>query len=310
MKSRNYRGVPLALVLTAATLLFTARCEKAPTAGSDKEAGTDSAAGAKPKADDPVVIHVNGQEIRKSEFEAAMDNVPPQMKVALQSPAGRKAVAEQLVELKLLQKQAEKEGVLNDPAVKARIEIERGRIIANAAITKMMEREGTPDLQKYYNEHKSKFELAKARQILIAYQGGQAQARDGKTLSEADARAKAQKIADEIRAGAKFEQVAKKESDDKNGGAKGGDMGTISRGSVPKEIEDVLFTLPVNSVSEPVRSRYGYHIFQVQSRETKSFDEVKGFLEQRYPELKAQDLVEGLKKTAQIKYEESFFGKS
>lgn len=310
MNSHNYRAVPLALALTALTLVFTARCEKAPTAGSDKEAKTDSAAAARPKADDPVVIHVNGQEIRKSEFEAAMDNVPAQMKAALQTPAGRKAVAEQLVELKLLQKQAEKEGVLNDPAVKARIEIERGRIIANAAITKMMEREGTPDLQKYYNENKTKFELAKARQILIAYQGGQAPAKDGKTLSEADALAKAQRLLGQIRGGAKFEQVAKKESDDKNGGAKGGDMGTISRGSVPKEIEDVLFTLPVNSVSEPLKSRYGYHIFQVQNRETKSFEEVKGFLQQRYPELKAQDIVEGLKKTAQIKYEEAFFGKS
>lgn len=310
MNSRNDRAIPFALVLTALALVFTAGCEKAPTAGSDKEAKTDSAVTARPRADDPVVIHVNGQEIRKSEFEAAMDNVPAQMKAALQTPAGRKAVAEQLVELKLLQKQAEKEGVLNDPAVKARIEIERGRIIANAAITKMMEREGTPDLQKYYNENKTKFELAKARQILIAYQGGQAPAKDGKTLSEADALAKAQRLLGQIRGGAKFEQVAKKESDDKNGGAKGGDMGTISRGSVPKEIEDVLFTLPVNSVSEPVKSRYGYHIFQVQNRETKSFDEVKGFLEQRYPELKAQDIVEGLKKTAQIKYEEAFFGKS
>jgi len=310
MNLRIYRAVSLALALATSALLFTTRCEKAPTAGGDKEGKTDTAASARPKADDPVVIHVNGQEIRKSEFDAAMDNVPAQMKPQLQSPAGRKAVAEQLVELKLLEKQAEKEGILNDPAVKARIEIERGRIIANAAITKMMEREGTPDLQKYYDENKSKFELTKARQILIAYQGGQAQSKDGKTLSEADARARAQKLADQIRAGAKFEQVAKKESDDKNGGAKGGDMGTISRGSVPKEIEDALFTLPVNSVSEPIKSRYGIHIFQVLNRETKSFAEVKGFLEQRYPELKAQDIVEGLKKSAQIKYEESFFGKS
>jgi len=308
MNPRRYRAVPLALVV-AATFL-SARCEKAPMAGGNKEAKSETSAAAKAKADDPVVIHVNGEEIRKSEFEAAMDNVPAQMKVALQSPAGRKAVAEQLVELKLLEKQAEKEGVLNDPAVKARIAIERGRIIANAAISKMMERAGTPDLQKYYNDNKNKFELAKARQILIAYQGGQAPAKGGKTLSEADALAKAQKLVSDLRAGAKFEQVAKRESDDKNGAAKGGDMGTISRGSVPKEIEEVLFTLPVHSVSEPIKSRYGYHIFQVQSRETKSFDEVKGFLEQRYPELRAQDIVDGLKKSAQIKYDEAFFGKS
>jgi len=59
-----------------------------------------------------------------------------------------------------------------------------------------------------------------------------------------------------------FEDVAKKFSDDPSG-LRGGDLGTFARGDMVGEFEDVAFSLKPNEISQPTRSRYGWHIIQV-----------------------------------------------
>ena len=59
-----------------------------------------------------------------------------------------------------------------------------------------------------------------------------------------------------------FEEVARKFSDDPSG-QRGGDLGTFERGEMVGEFEDVAFGLKPNEVSQPVRSRYGWHLIQV-----------------------------------------------
>ena len=62
--------------------------------------------------------------------------------------------------------------------------------------------------------------------------------------------------------GKPFADVAKAVSDDPSG-ARGGDLGTFMRGAMVREFEDVAFALKPKDVSEPVRSRFGWHIIQV-----------------------------------------------
>ncbi len=59
-----------------------------------------------------------------------------------------------------------------------------------------------------------------------------------------------------------FEDVARKFSDDPSG-VRGGDLGTFARGDMVGEFEDAAFTLKPYEVSQPVRSRYGWHLIQV-----------------------------------------------
>ena len=59
-----------------------------------------------------------------------------------------------------------------------------------------------------------------------------------------------------------FEDVAKKFSDDPSG-VRGGDLGTFARGDMVAEFEEVAFALKPNEISQPVRSRYGWHLIQV-----------------------------------------------
>ena len=76
---------------------------------------------------------------------------------------------------------------------------------------------------------------------------------------------KAQQAAVELKAGAKFEDVAMKYSVTGDG-IKGGDLGTFKRGVMPKIIDDTCFSLPLNKISDVVASAYGFHLFKVIER--------------------------------------------
>lgn len=75
-------------------------------------------------------------------------------------------------------------------------------------------------------------------------------------------RQRADSLRSVISKGKSFEEVAKAFSDDPSG-QKGGDLGTFGRGDMVREFEDVAFSLKPKELSQPVRSRYGWHLIQV-----------------------------------------------
>lgn len=101
----------------------------------------------------------------------------------------------------------------------------------------------------------------------------------GKTDAEiAEIRQNAQAIVKQAKSGAKFEDLAKKDSEDDTTKDKGGDLGWIVDGQTSPEIQQAAFSIPIGSVSDPIQTQYGVEIIKVVERETahtKSFDEVK-----------------------------------
>jgi parvulin-like peptidyl-prolyl isomerase len=88
----------------------------------------------------------------------------------------------------------------------------------------------------------------------------------------------ANKVRADLVAGADWTAEAAKYSDDPGTKAKGGDLGTISKGEMVKEFEDAVFSLAKDEISQPVKTAYGYHIIQVTGvNEAKQYtlDEVK-----------------------------------
>jgi len=84
-------------------------------------------------------------------------------------------------------------------------------------------------------------------------------------MSESDAKAKIDRLKDRIDAGAKFEDLAKLNSEDASA-AKGGDLGWINPGDTVAEFQDAMNKLSPGQTSTPVRSPFGWHLIQVVER--------------------------------------------
>jgi len=95
-----------------------------------------------------------------------------------------------------------------------------------------------------------------ARHILV---------RVNELVSEADAKVKIDRVRDRIESGAKFEDVAKLNSEDASS-SKGGDLGWLNPGDTVPEFQAAMDKLALNEVSAPVRSPFGWHIIQVLER--------------------------------------------
>lgn len=146
------------------------------------------------------------------------------------------------------------------------------------------------DFQAYYDQHREEYrvpEQVNVRHILIK---SPLPGPDGKVDPQAldAARAKAQDVLKQVKAGGNFADLAKKYSDDPGSAKIGGSLGFIGRGRTVPEFEKAAFSLPKGATSDLVQSSYGFHIIHVDEKQDahlKSVDEVKGQIE---PLLKQQ----------------------
>jgi peptidyl-prolyl cis-trans isomerase D len=92
---------------------------------------------------------------------------------------------------------------------------------------------------------------------------------------------KAEDVLKQVKKGGKFEDLAKKYSEDPGSKDKGGDLSWITQGQTVPEFEKTAFSLPAGQVSDLVKTQYGFHIIKVLEKEsahTKPFEEVKDSL--------------------------------
>lgn len=117
------------------------------------------------------------------------------------------------------------------------------------------------DLRAYYDAHKSEFDRPAQASLSVLY--------IPRLVSPADSaavRARINALRAEIAGGAKFEDVAKRESADSASGANGGDLGKGPRGRFVPEFEKAAYALKAGELSQPVLTPFGYHLIKVDSR--------------------------------------------
>jgi parvulin-like peptidyl-prolyl isomerase len=124
------------------------------------------------------------------------------------------------------------------------------------------------DVKAFYEAHRADYEkpeMVRALQIVVS------SAEEAKSLL------------DQIRAGASFEELARKHSESPDG-KRGGDLGYFARGTMPKIFDETCFALRVNQTSGVVASPYGYHLFKVTDRRPahkRTLDEARAEIERR-----------------------------
>ena len=130
-------------------------------------------------------------------------------------------------------------------------------------------------IQQRYEDAKETFtvpETRKARHILVEV------AADADDAAVASAEQKLAVIQQRLATGEAFDQVAKETSDDPGSAANGGDLGFVSHGAMVPAFDKAVFSMPLNTVSEPVRTPFGFHLIEVtevRGGETKPYSEVR-----------------------------------
>ncbi|WP_233024509.1 peptidylprolyl isomerase [Rhodopseudomonas boonkerdii] len=235
----------------------------------------------------PVLAKVNGQEIRQSDVAIAEEELGPSL--AQMDPATRKDnVLSFLIDMKIVAKAAEDKKVADRDDFKAKLAFARNRLLMDSLLgTEGKEALTDANMKKVYDDA--------AKQI-----SGEQEVHARHILVETEDEAK--KIAEELKKGANFAELAKKSSKDP-GAADGGDLGFFTKDQMVPEFSKVAFELEPGKISDPVKSQFGWHIIKVEekrNRQAPSFDQVKPQIEQ-YVVRKAQaDYVTKLREGAKV----------
>ena len=107
--------------------------------------------------------------------------------------------------------------------------------------------------------------------------------KDSTEEQEKQIKEQALKLIAELKAGADFSKLAEKHSQDPGSASQGGDLGQISYGQMVKPFEEAAYKLAKNEISEPIKSRFGYHIIRVDDIEaaSNSYESVRDDIEQQ-----------------------------
>ena len=239
------------------------------------------------KAEDAVVARANGVDIHESDLAFAEEEIGANMP-QMGADQKRDYLITYLADVIVLSQAAEKQKLADNADVQRRLSFDRNRVLmeallqnaGRAAITDAAMHQVYDDAVKQMQPEQE----VHARHILVA------------TEDEAKA------IAADLKKGADFAAVAKEKSKDP-GAANGGDLGYFTKDQMVPEFAEVAFKLDRGQVSDPIHTQFGWHIIKVEDKRTKptpTFDQVKGQL-QNYVAHRAQaELVDSLRKTAQI----------
>ena len=227
-------------------------------------------------AADTVLVQGDKIAITVNDVQADALRMPPEMRsIVLAKPQTVAQIASNLYGRRALANKAEAEGMANDPLVSAALQVARDKVLSDALLAKI-DKDATPTdavaeglARNIYKAKPDRFnapEQVQVRHILIAG-------------TEGASRAQAEKVLEELKAGADFAKLAQERSADQGSAAKGGDLGLFARGRMVPEFDEAAFALQKpGDLSGVVESKFGFHILKLEARKPaglKPFAEVR-----------------------------------
>jgi peptidyl-prolyl cis-trans isomerase C len=236
----------------------------------------------------PVLAKVNGVEIRQSDLAMAEEELGSAQLAQMDPATKRENLLSYVIDLKIVAKAAEDKKLGDSEAFKRSLAFARDRLLMDRLLTDEAKAATTDAaMRKVYDEA--------AQQM-----GGDEEVRARHILVESEDEAK--QVADELKKGGDFAEIAKKKSKDP-GASDGGDLGYFTKEQMVPEFSKVAFELETGKVSDPVKSQFGWHVIKVEDkrkRKAPDFEQVKPQIE-TYVTRKAQaDLVSKLRESAKI----------
>jgi len=285
-------------LVTAFLLVVGLGAQQPPTPGVTMEAAL---------APDAVVATVGGKPVTYGELEVLLKAMPPQM--AQQALSDRRSFVQQYVLLRHLVQIAEAQKLDQQSPYKEGIAYNRMQLLYQAVVgEKFGQIKITPEeVEKSHQANQERYTQARVKVLYISFTNvppPQTDPAAKKPLNEAEAKAKAEDLLQQIRAGADFVKLVKAHSEDETSAAKDGDFGTIHRSDkIPDEIKQVIFALKAGEVGGPVRQPNGFYLFRVEEVSTQKLDEVRNSIQNELRNSRFAEWMEELKKSLQVKEE-------
>ena len=234
------------------------------------------------------VAVVNGKAIPTSRVEAVVKQVVAQGQQP-DSPQLRELIKKDLIGREVMMQEAEKQGFGKDAAVKAQIDNARQAIIINAMVADYIKKNPVADAD------------VKAEYDRFTKQAGDKEYHVRHILTTTEA--EANDVIAKLKAGAKFEDLAKT-SKDTGSAANGGDLDWASPSSFPPAFSAAFVALQKGGVTEkPVQTPNGFHVIKVDDiRPAKlpTLEEVKPQISEALAQKKLQAYQEELVKKAKV----------
>jgi parvulin-like peptidyl-prolyl isomerase len=255
-------------------------------------------------APDAVVAVVNGQKMTADEVRKMVAGLPAQVQNAFTNDP--KQFMKEYAWYQIQQASAVKNKLETQSPWKELLAFQRMMTLVQAEWNDAYLRvEVTPEQQqKYYENNKEKYRETQAKLIYIPFTDA---------ASEADAKAKAQTVAQQARSGADFVKLVKEYSQDSASAGQNGDIGMPVRSStsqIPEPMRNAILALKAGQVSEPLRHQNGYYVFRAESAGVLPYEKVK---DEIYKELKDVGFNEWKEKTkaqSSVQFENEAFFKS
>jgi peptidyl-prolyl cis-trans isomerase C len=241
-----------------------------------------------------ILATFSGQTITLGEFNQLWEEVPEDYKLQLD----KSMILDQMISEKLLIQEAKNMGLEEDNNVLEQIEKMTEQILVQV----LMEREildkvevKDEEISEYYEQNKDSFtekEQVHLYNILL------------------ETEEEAQDVLEQLKAGKDFSEIAKEKSTGPSA-AQGGDLGYLSKGTIILEIEEVVFALVLEELSEVIKTDFGFHILKITEKKPetiKALEEVKEDIIQTLLPDKQKDafenLLEELKSKSEIEINE------
>ena len=239
---------------------------------------------------DPVILSLDGQDVRRSEFERYVKSVEARGGTSLAGDV-REALLTSFLEERALVLAARARGLLAASAGPDEEQQAVQRLLAEAVVVAVSEDE----VEEYYRTHSEQFavpETVALRQILVATES---EAREVKRRLSVDPKS--------------FDLQARTRSRSPEA-ANGGVMGSFARGQLPVELEAAAFALSPGSLSEVVQSPLGFHILKLDARppaRQRSLEECRAEIRAQLVRIKSDQgarlFIQGLLARAKVDHE-------
>lgn len=237
----------------------------------------------KVKSTSPVLAKVGKAEITQDDYIKEVSRMPEWAKGQFMGKEGKEKFLEELIKRELVYQDAKKMKLSNDPEYSEKVKEFEKMTLISLVLKKEVEEKAKVDdaeVRAFFDKNADKFTIGtkvRASHILV------------------DTEDQGKKIRERIRKGESFAKMAETLSKDKGSAIKGGDLGYFGSGQMVPEFEQAVMSLKIGEISEPVKSRFGYHIIQltdVKKGEIASFEQTKEAIKRQLLAEKQKGLID------------------